>query len=78
MGLQDPPGVGNRSGEPVPGVGDPAEHGRAQRRAARDADDPTATGASPSEEIDPSVAARLRLYERPHARTPCTAAFLYG
>lgn len=44
-------------------VGDPAEHGRAQRRAAPDADDPTATGASPSDEIDPSVAARLRLYE---------------
>ena len=63
MGLQGPSGVGTRSGEPVPRVGDPAEHGRAQRRTAPDADDPTATGASLSDEIDPSVAARLRLYE---------------
>ena len=63
MGLQGPSGVGTRSGEPVPRVGDPAEHGRAQRRAAPDADDPTATGASPSGEIDPIVASRLRLYE---------------
>jgi hypothetical protein len=62
LGVQDASGAGIRSRGPVPRVGDPAVHGRAQRRAAPHDHHPTAAGSSPSDEIDPSVAARLRLY----------------
>ena len=66
-GGEGPSGARARSREPVSHLGGPAGHGRTHGRHATHDDNVRATELSPPNEIDPSVAARLRLYEH-HAR----------
>jgi hypothetical protein len=62
-GGDGPSGARMRSGEAVSHLGGPAQDDRTRARPATGDPDPRVTELSPPMQVDPSVAARLRLYD---------------